>query len=244
MTSDYERGFKDGVEAAAKEAEGYAVQKQTQHLHPTAYALREVATRVRSLDPSPEKAQEPSRCSAEGHLTYGVDYFHAVAAPTPTQPRTYAEAPPQPAPTQVVGHLDNGGEVRTGFGGDVSLCAVEGDHPAAPPQPAPPECRKVCPTAASATCHLPTGHTGEHSYSISEQPAPLPEEGVCQECGGDGRMFRNCAVPKCKGCGGSGKSPVCQECGGVGRRIVLVDENGEVGNFRPCPGCDGTGRKK
>ena len=116
---------------------------------------------------------------------------------------------PRAAPTQVVGHLDNGSEVRTGFGGDApeqpsptySSCAKCGgaysdEHYKTCPECSPKEPRREgigsCPYYV---CDLKMNHTGPCSHGKPEEPSregcphPYPRGdiregfGYCPDCG-------------------------------------------------------------
>ena len=45
------------------------------------------------------------------------------------------------------------------------------------------------------------------ALSAPPESAPAPDEGRCAACDGNGRMYRNCAVPKCPDCNGTGLAP-------------------------------------
>ena len=82
----------------------------------------------------------------------------------------------EPAPSHVVGHLDNGSEVRTGFGGDAPVengCSHHGPGCSDPqPYPAPVE-EERCPDCGGIGSMM-----GGNWWDVQK---------VCRLCGGTGR---------------------------------------------------------
>ena len=252
--TDYERGFRDGVEAAAK-----ALEEHHHKWH--ASAVREATQTIRALaSPSPEKAQEPTTTSDETinlldkHADKAMEYLKMNRG---TEDETDADT-------------------RTLIWNQMSALLSDLRRVPAPPQPAPLPSRKcmVCDgfgrvwfEGASRPCDA-CAPLPEEGTPISMGPgyklwpngavtsAPLPEEGVCPRCKHPlaGHDFRpvGCRVEGCICTHGEGtdKFPepnpifggrvmgegVCQECRGSGKA--------GTNPWATCLRCGGSGIRK